>query len=138
MQTLQTCSFSKRSLEESSRETLNKSSNQRRVSFLPSISGPVSFCCLSTHTNIFIPLTAFLFLRVCQTCLPSALPHLTFILFTFFSCLFLSYSVYCHHLPPPLLFLWLSIQYICNNCFYSFLFVSHISFFTQGSHSRTF
>lgn len=32
MQTLQTCSFSKGSLEESSRESLNKSSNQQRFS----------------------------------------------------------------------------------------------------------
>lgn len=58
MQTLQTCSFSKRSLEESSRETLNKTSYQQHFSsFRRSVCG----CLFSSHTNIFIPLTAFLF-----------------------------------------------------------------------------
>lgn len=63
MQTLQTCAFSKRSLEESSRETLNKSSYQQRFPCTFHLLVCLHLCFLSSPANIFIP---FLLLCFCS------------------------------------------------------------------------
>lgn len=62
MQTLQTCSFSKGSLEGSSRESLNKSSNQLRFSSLLSTSWPVCCSVFFWLTQIFSSFSACKFL----------------------------------------------------------------------------
>ena len=69
IQRLQTCSFPECSVEESSRTTLNKSSNQLCFSFLNPISWSVRGF-LSTRTSIYLSLQLFhILLLSCLLCL---------------------------------------------------------------------